>query len=166
MTAPDWQYYRVATGILLSPDGGSVLLVGNRWPGREELVWSLPGGRAEAGEPLAETLRREFAEETGVQVVPHQLAYVVEARSEVEGKLYLTCAYRVEADPPLLELAQQADVAGVVEVARFVPIAELERVVALVSMREPLRHYLNHPHAPARYWLFPEYRSDTEPTIV
>ncbi|MDX6741724.1 NUDIX hydrolase [Actinocorallia sp. A-T 12471] len=39
-------------------------------------AWSLPGGKVEAGESLAEALVREMREETGVEVAPGRLLYV------------------------------------------------------------------------------------------
>jgi ADP-ribose pyrophosphatase YjhB (NUDIX family) len=44
-------------------------------PGRG--LWSIPGGRVEAGETDAEAVVREMAEETGLTVVPGQLCGTV-----------------------------------------------------------------------------------------
>jgi len=57
--------------------GCEVLLVER---GREPLkgYWSLPGGVVEAGETLAAAVRREVAEETGLQVEPEFIAEVFE----------------------------------------------------------------------------------------
>ena len=38
--------------------------------------WSLPGGKLEDGETLAEALVREMKEETGLDIVPGRLLYV------------------------------------------------------------------------------------------
>jgi ADP-ribose pyrophosphatase YjhB (NUDIX family) len=59
----------------------SVLLVKRGRPPREG-SWSLPGGRVERGERLAEALRREIVEETGLFVHPGPLLAVVEIIDE------------------------------------------------------------------------------------
>ncbi len=160
MTEP-WHQYRVAHGILLDAVEQAVLLVGNRIAGSDALLWTLPGGRAEAGEDIAAALVREFAEETGLPVAPVALAYVAEAKSAAAGKLYLTCAFRARLlDAGVANLRWQDDPEQVVALARFVPIAELRDYIPSPSLGLPLGHYLANPSAPARYWLFPDYASD------
>ena len=58
-------------------EGGRVLLVER---GREPLqgTWSLPGGVVEAGERLADAIRREVCEETGLEVDPVKMVEVFE----------------------------------------------------------------------------------------
>ena len=58
-------------------DGADLLLVRRaRGPGAG--VWSVPGGRVEAGETLAEAVVRELAEETGLEGVCDRLLGWVE----------------------------------------------------------------------------------------
>lgn len=60
------------TGIVIE-DGRLLLLNQDTDTGRS---WSLPGGKLEDGEALAEALVREMKEETGLDVEPGRLLYV------------------------------------------------------------------------------------------
>jgi 8-oxo-dGTP diphosphatase len=149
-----WQHFRVGQGILV--EGGKVLLSGNRWWSGKPLVWTLPGGRADDGEGVAEALVREFKEETGLEVELLDLAYVAEARSAVSRRLFLTCAFAVRRIAG--ELSCHADPA--VEELRFVPLDELSTYLPSPSLGLPLQWFLDHPGEPARYWFFPEYSQE------
>ena len=147
----NWAHFRVGQGILV--EDGRVLLGGNRWYSGKPLVWTLPGGRAEDGEGIGEATAREFLEETGLRVEVGELAFVVEARSAVTRRLFLTCAFRVH----LLSGTLTPGSDPAVEELLFVPTAELPLYLPSPSLGEPLRWYLDHPDEPARYWFFPEY---------
>jgi 8-oxo-dGTP diphosphatase len=69
---------QVAVGAV-ALDGGRILLILRGQPPAEGR-WSLPGGRVEWGETLAEAVRREVEEETGLVVEVEGLAGVVERR--------------------------------------------------------------------------------------
>ena len=60
------------TGIVIEDE--QILLLDQDTDGPRS--WSLPGGKVENGETLAEALVREMAEETGVQVEVGRLLYV------------------------------------------------------------------------------------------
>jgi ADP-ribose pyrophosphatase YjhB (NUDIX family) len=60
------------TGVVIE-DGRILLLNQDTDSGRS---WSLPGGKLEDGETLAEALIREMKEETGLDVEPGRLLYV------------------------------------------------------------------------------------------
>jgi len=55
---------------------GRLIVANQRRSGRSEL--SLPGGRVNPYESVVEALKREVAEETGLEVAPRQLLYVSE----------------------------------------------------------------------------------------
>lgn len=67
----------VAVGAVVPRDDGRVLLVERKRPPGEG-SWTLPGGKVHGGEPLAQALRRELLEETGLHVVPLSIVEVVE----------------------------------------------------------------------------------------
>jgi ADP-ribose pyrophosphatase YjhB (NUDIX family) len=60
------------TGVVVE-DGRILLLNQDTDTGRS---WSLPGGKLEAGETLAQALVREMMEETGLDIEPGRLLYV------------------------------------------------------------------------------------------
>lgn len=62
---------------------GRLILASQRRRGRSEL--SLPGGRVNRFESVLDAVRREVAEETGLEVVPRQLLYVSEIVQSVRS---------------------------------------------------------------------------------
>lgn len=88
----------VAVGAVVIDRSGlhpSVLLVKRGRPPAEG-SWSLPGGKVEGGERLAEALRREIAEETGLFVRPGPLLAVAEIIDEAHHYVVLDYLCLVE----------------------------------------------------------------------
>jgi len=74
------------TGLLIEND--RVLLV--RQTVASDREWSLPGGRAEAGETLEEAIIREMLEETGLHVKVAKLLYLCDKTDCVPPILHIT----------------------------------------------------------------------------
>ncbi len=68
---PDRSVTEVAVGVLLQPDGRFLLTsrpVGKVYAG----YWEFPGGKLEAGEDVAQALKRELHEELGIDALEIQ----------------------------------------------------------------------------------------------
>jgi 8-oxo-dGTP pyrophosphatase MutT (NUDIX family) len=57
------------------PDGRFLVVSSPKWPGG----WSIPGGKIERGETQVMALRREFLEETGLELADIELLLVQDA---------------------------------------------------------------------------------------
>lgn len=125
---------RLATGI--ARRNGTVLLVASRYANHETPLWTLPGGRQEAGELATETVLRELREETGLHGRVVELAYVSESYDGATHVANVTFALDVDGEPRM-----QARHDHVVDV-RWTPVDELGARMTIAVVREPLLSYL------------------------
>lgn len=66
----------VAVGAIVVRDGALLMIKRGRQP--HAGLWSIPGGRVEPGEYLADALRREVREETGLEIDVGELVGILE----------------------------------------------------------------------------------------
>jgi 8-oxo-dGTP diphosphatase len=106
--------------------GAEVLLV-RRGQAPRKGEWSIPGGRVELGETVAQAALRELKEETGVEAALLGLIDVVDHFSEVRQAVLVDYAARwIRGEPVAGDDAAEA---------RFVPIEEALTLVAWEETR-------------------------------
>lgn len=110
------------------------LLLIRRGHGPAGGMWSLPGGRVEAGETLAEAVVRELAEETGMEALCDQFIDWVERIDEDYHFLILDFAVTVlSTDSP-----RAGDDAAE---ARWVPLADVASMALVDGLAEFLHEH-------------------------
>ena len=109
----------VAVGAFLFDQHGRVLLIERGQPPGEGL-WTVPGGKLEAGETLAQAVAREVREETGLVAEIGPMVCVVERITE--GYHYVILDYLARV------VAGSLDPGSDVRAARYVDDAELDKL--------------------------------------
>ncbi len=110
--------------------GDEVLLIRRGQPPRAG-EWSIPGGRVELGEGVADAALRELGEETGVSAAILGLIDVVDHASDVRQAVLIDYAARwVAGEPRAGDDAAEAKFVGVAEAMRLVAWTETRRVIA------------------------------------
>ena len=103
MTGP-----QIAIGAIVIHDDALLMVQRAQEPGKG--LWSLPGGRVEKGEYLAEALRREVLEETGLVVDVGELAGILEVPGEELHYVILDYNATVVGDPTVRAGTDASDV--------------------------------------------------------
>jgi 8-oxo-dGTP diphosphatase len=105
----------------------SLLMVQIKSPVNNELVWMPPGGGLEFGESMKTGLKREFFEETGLQIKPGTLAFMNEL---VEPPFHaVECYFWVKQTGGGLQLGTDPELSKkdqLLQDVRWIPIAQLE----------------------------------------
>jgi ADP-ribose pyrophosphatase YjhB (NUDIX family) len=129
--------------------GERVLLTQCRYPGQDEPLWTLPGGRQEPDETIAATVVREFWEETSLRVELGPLAYVSESLDAALGIHVVNVTFHVgEVGGPAEPRAQDPAVVRV----EFVPVAQAPALLRADVLRIPVEAAL--AGARERYFAF------------
>ncbi|HXP92522.1 MAG TPA: NUDIX hydrolase [Candidatus Binatia bacterium] len=126
----------LCTGVLRREN--AILMVASRYRNHDVPLWNLPGGRQEPGELLADALRREFKEETGLDAHVERLLYVSESYDPRTATHFTNVTFAVSADG---EPVQPSADLHAVECA-WVPVEDVGKRVAVRVVREPLCSYL------------------------
>ncbi|UCH24995.1 MAG: NUDIX hydrolase [Trueperaceae bacterium] len=139
----------VAAAILLDSQN-RVLLVGNDWQGYGNVRYTLPGGVVERGESTFDALSREVKEETGLQLTEIQhLAYAVHVEDVRRNDRAVSFVFLASYEG----LLNPRDPDGFIVEARFVPADEVDTIIPIRPLREPLVHYLTN-RTPGRFYSY------------
>ncbi len=107
------------TGILL--EDNTVLVLDQDV--NDQRSWSLPGGKVEEGEGLADALKREFLEETALNIEVHDLLYVCDFIRGDQHVLHVT--FLVKKLSGELQIQDSELDQNKIRGAKYVSVAEL-----------------------------------------
>ena len=128
----------VGVGALIVEDGRILLVRRGKEPLKGD--WSLPGGVQETGETLAEAVRREVREETGLEIEPQSVAIVFDRIiRDAQGRAEY---HYVLVDYLCKRLSGELRPGDDVDDARWVSRAELESYEIVPYTREIILKHL------------------------
>ncbi|MFN2593785.1 MAG: NUDIX hydrolase [Actinomycetota bacterium] len=121
---------QVAVGAIVVEDDSLLMIRRAADPGRG--LWTIPGGRVENGELLAQALKREVSEETGLDVEPGDLVGILEVPGDphyVILDFYARVTGGRELEPSEEEVSE----------ARWVPLSEVSDLECTPRFLETMR---------------------------
>ncbi len=127
-------FYRVAAKAIIRNQQNEVLLVKERSD-----LWSIPGGGLEHGEDLYDAVRREVAEELGIETkaISSQPCFSFSALNTKYGVWCLAVCYEVSVDPDAKFVLGD----GSTE-ARYFSVEQIKHKVQLEPADRPLSAFL------------------------
>ena len=120
----------LAVGAIVIRDDSLLMVLRGREPNKG--LWTVPGGRVEAGEYLADALQREVREETGIDIQVGDLLGVLERRGDDHHFVILDFLAQPRAGTTLTPSDDAAD-------ARWVPLPEVAKLDCAPRFVETLR---------------------------
>lgn len=120
---------QVAVGAVVVRDDALLMVRRARDPGAG--LWSLPGGRVERGEYLADAVRREVTEETGLDITVGNLVGIFEVIGDPH---YVILDFFARVDG-----AADPQPSGDATEVRWVPLDEVEELECTPRFIETLR---------------------------
>ena len=137
---PNEQFPVVGVGVVVLNDDNHVLLVQR---GQEPNIgmWTIPGGRQEPGETLAETAHREIEEETGVKIDRPRLIDVVDLIRRNDDDTVLR--HYTLVDYAARYLAGAPRPGGDADGVLWVPVADIESHVTWSETIRIIREAVN-----------------------
>lgn len=123
----------IAVGAVVVHEGRMLLIERGRGPARGQ--WSVPGGRVEWGETLAEAVEREVREETGLDVTCGPCIGWVERIGP--GYHYLILDFRATVREPSAALQAGDDASD----AAWVPLVDLPRTDLVAGLYDFLTEH-------------------------
>jgi ADP-ribose pyrophosphatase YjhB (NUDIX family) len=123
----------VGVGAVVFDPAGRVLLVRRGKPPQAGW-WTVPGGRLEPGESLADACRREVREETGLEVEPGPIIAIAERQAEGFHYVIVDFAARLKPGQRLAPTpASDASDARWVDVAELAEYPLVEGLLAAIE---------------------------------
>jgi ADP-ribose pyrophosphatase YjhB (NUDIX family) len=130
-------------GILVKDD--KLLLIQHKKNGKE--YWLLPGGGVDFGETMQEALKREFIEETNLNINVNELLFISEAIDPEGEKHIINFFFKVEYVDGTLKLAKEKRLVDL----KYIDIDEIDNIIMYPNIKKQLINYFKNNDNSIKY---------------